>query len=444
MWQIYPLSFIFTRKIMKTVELPAGFFGINRERISHALKPRSLAILHSNDEMNRTADQDYPYRQDSDLFYLSGINQERTILLITPDYPDESMREILFIRKPNRKLEIWEGHKLSPDEARAVSGIKTIRFTDEYESTLASLMMFAHHIYLNLPELFKFIPELPTRNLRFANELKQKFPAHHFERLAPVMRDLRTIKSETEISLIREACKITHAAFNRVLGSVKPGMTEYEVEAEITYEFVRRGARGHAYAPIIASGINACSLHYNYNNNTCNEGDLLLMDFGAEYGNYAADCSRTLPVNGKFSPRQKELYQSVLQVFRYACSLMKPGNTINKIHAEVCRRFSLEHVKLGLYTQEALNAETRDNPLYQQYYMHGTSHFLGLDVHDVGSKDAELRPGMVLTCEPGIYIPAEKTGIRLENNILITRDGNLDLMKDIPVEMDEIEKLMMV
>lgn len=399
-------------------------------------------IVHANDEMNRTADQDFPYRQDSDLYYLTGINQEKTILLICPDYPDESMREVLLIRRSNPKLETWEGHKLTTAEAQSVSGIKTVRFADEYDSSLAPLIMFVHTVYLNLPELQKSIPELSNRNLRFAHLLQKKFPAHHYERLAPILRDLRTLKSETEIGMIREACNITNAAFARVLKSVKPGMMEYEVEAEIIYEFIRKGARGHAYPPIIASGINACSLHYNYNNSLCNDGDLLLMDFGAEYGNYAADCSRTIPVNGKFTPRQKDLYQSVLNVFRHACSLMRPGNSINKIHADVCRRISQEHVRLGLYSADELKNETKDNPLYMKYYMHGTSHFLGLDVHDVGSKDAELRPGMVLTCEPGIYLPDERIGIRIENNILITRDGNLDLMKDIPVEAEEIEKLM--
>jgi len=427
---------------MKSVHFPSSFFIQNRERLSHALKPRSLVIMHANDEMNRSADQDFPYRQNSDLFYLCGINQEKTILLMAPDYPDESLKEILLIRKPDTKLETWEGHKLTVAESQAISGIKTVRFIEEYESTLASLIMFSHGIYLNLPELLKSIPELPNRNLRYANELKVKFPAHHYDRLAPIMRDLRTIKSETEIALIREACNITNAAFNNVLKTLKPGMMEYEVEAGITYEFIKSGARGHAYPPIIASGINACSLHYTHNNNTCNDGDLLLMDFGAEYGNYAADCSRTIPVNGKFSPRQKELYQSVLDVLKYACSLMRPGNTINKIHSEVCRKFGQEHIKLGLYTADDLNAESKENPLYLKYYMHGTSHFLGLDVHDVGSKDAGLRPGMVLTCEPGIYIPDENTGIRIENNILITRDGNVDLMKDIPIEINDLENLM--
>lgn len=425
---------------MKELILPSVFFQKNREKISCALNPRSLAIFHSNDEMHRTADQDFPYRQDSDLYYLTGINQEKTILLLAPDYPDALFHEILFIRRANKMLETWEGHKLTIEEARQISGIKTVRYTDEYESVLAALMMFCTHVYLNVPELYKSIPELPNRNLRMAHEIRQKFPAHQYERLSPIMRDLRTIKSAPEIDMITKACRITGNAFDRVLKAIKPGMMEYEVEAEIIYEFIRKGARGHAYAPIIASGINACSLHYNYNNQSCKDGDLLLMDFGAEYGNYAADCTRTIPVNGRFSPRQKDLYNSVLRVFRFACSLMKPGTTINKIHAAVCSEFRKEHIKLGLYTEHEMENESKDSPLYQQYYMHGTSHFLGLDVHDVGSKDAELRPGMILTCEPGIYIPAEKTGIRIENNILITPEGNIDLMKDIPVEAEEIEE----
>lgn len=427
---------------MKNVTIPAGLFIKNRIRLAHAMKPRSLAILHANDVMHRSADQYYPYRQDADLFYFTGINQEKTILLIAPDHPDTTLQEVLFILRPNRKLETWEGHKLTPEEARLISGIKTVRYLDEYEIVMAPLMFIAENVYLNLPELQKTIPELPVRNLRMAHELKQKFPAHQYERLAPIMRDLRVIKSDEEISLIREACEITGYAFGNVLQCLRSGMAEYEVEAEITYAFLKKGARGHAYPPIVASGINACALHYVNNNCTCNDGDMLLMDFGAEYGNYAADCSRTIPVNGKFTQRQKELYRSVLDIFRFACKLMKPGNTINNVHQEVCRRFGDQHVKLGLYTAEALAKQDKDNPLYQQYYMHGTSHFLGLDVHDVGSKDAEFWPGMVLTCEPGIYIPAEKTGIRLENNILITRDGNEDLMKDIPLEPEEIEKLM--
>jgi Xaa-Pro aminopeptidase len=275
-----------------------------------------------------------------------------------------------------------------------------------------------------------------------AEELRKKYPAHRYERLAPLMRDLRVIKSEFEIELIRKACQITRDAFTRVLKAVKPGMMEYEVEAEITYEFLKQGARGHAYQPIIASGRNACILHYIENNKACEAGELLLMDFGAEYGNYAADCTRTIPVNGRFTPRQKDMYKAVYEVFQFACSLMKPGNTVNTVHAEVCRRFGKEHVKLGLYSAEDLDNQDNNNPLYQQYYMHGTSHFLGLDVHDVGGKDTEFRPGMVLTCEPALYVREENTGIRLESNLLITGEGHTDLMKDIPMDPDEIERMM--
>ncbi len=427
---------------MKTVHIPASLYEKNRSKVSHSLKEYSLAIFHSNDEMNRTGDQYYPYRQDSDLFYLSGIEQERTVLVLAPDHPDESLREVLFIRKPGQKVETWEGHKFTAEEAQKVSRIRTVRYDDEMEATMAALLMHAENIYLNLPELPKFIPELPNRNLRLARELKKKFPAHHYERLAPIMRDLRMQKSEEEIALIRDTCNITRDAFLRVLRNIKPGMAEYEVEAEITYEFIKQGARGHAYQPIIASGINACVLHYSANSKVLADGELLLMDFGAEYGNYAADCSRTIPVNGRFTPRQKDLYKAVLEVFRFASTLMKPGSSINKVHNEVCRRFGQEHVKLGLYSADDLQNQNKEHPLYQQYYMHGTSHFLGLDVHDVGSKDAEFRPGMVLTCEPGIYVPAEHTGIRLESNMLITRDGHVDLMKDIPLEIEAIEELM--
>lgn len=427
---------------MKKVTIPPAFFQRNRHRLSISLKPKSMAVLHSNDEMNRTTDQFFPYRQDSDLFYVTGINQEQTTLLLMPDHPDENLREVLVIRRSNPKLETWEGHKLTQDEALAISGMKTVRYQDEIESILAAMMMVTDNVYVNLPELPKFIPEIPGRNLRMAEHLRARFPAHHYERLAPIMRELRVVKTEEEIALIREACRITREGYYRVLKTLKPGMMEYEVEAGLTYDFMMQGARGHAYPAIIATGKNACVLHYTDNNTCCNDGDLLLMDFGAEYGNYAADCTRTIPVNGRFSTRQRELYKSVLDVFHHALTFMKPGSSSGKVHAEVCRKFGEEHVKLGLYTSEALENQESSNPLYMKYYMHGTGHFLGLDVHDVGNKEAEFRPGMVLTCEPGIYIPEENTGIRLESNILITHEGHIDLMADIPMEMDEIERMM--
>lgn len=273
-------------------------------------------------------------------------------------------------------------------------------------------------------------------------QIKEKYPLHHFERLAPLLQNLRMKKSETEIKLIRKAAKITNEAFRNVLGSMKPGMKEYEVEAILTHDFIRSGAKGHAYAPIVASGKNACVLHYIENDCTCGSGELVLMDFGAEYANYAADVSRTIPASGKFSKRQFELYNATLRVFKLARSLMKPGTTINKLHAEVCKIWEEEHIKLGLYSAGQVKDHKGENPLWFNFYMHGTSHFLGLDVHDVGTKDTVLEPEMVLTCEPAIYLAKEKTGIRIENNILITEEGNIDLTEDIPLEAEEIEQLM--
>jgi Xaa-Pro aminopeptidase len=427
---------------MKEFTVIPDFFSRNRARLSNSLNKRSLAIINSNDEMVRTADQFYPFRQNSDLFYLTGINQEKTVLILFPDFPEETMREMLFIRSSSKKLETWDGHKLTLEEAARISGIKTIKWLDDLESTLAQFTYLAKCIYINLPENPKFIPELPSRDHRFVEELRRKLPLHQMERLAPVIHRLRVIKADEEIELIREACRITGNAFKRILATLKPDMVEYEIEAELTFDFIRNGARGHAYQPIIASGINACTLHYIANNKECKDGELLLMDFGAEVANYAADCTRTIPVNGKFTPRQRQVYDAVQRVFTFARSLMKPGKTINLIHNEVCSLWEKEHIKLGLYTSAERDQQDKETPLWQRYYMHGTSHFLGLDVHDVGSKDAEFRPNMVLTCEPAIYIPEEGIGIRLENNILITDEGNIDLMQDIPMDADEIERLM--
>lgn len=427
---------------IKPLEMQHQLFKHNRKSLYPLLESTSLVILHSNDEMNRTADQFYPFRQNSDLYYFSGINQEKTILVLAPDHPDKKMQEILFIRKTDNKLETWEGHKISIEEAQKYSGIKNVKHINDFDSVLAGLMQYAKHVYLNIPEYPKFIPEIPCRNLRFASELKSKYPVHDYCRLAPVMKTLRAIKSADEIEMIRKACDITNDAFKRVLKFLKPGIMEYEVEAEITHEFISRGANGHAFQPIVASGINACTLHYVTNDHPCRDGELLLLDFGADYGNYAADCSRTIPVSGHYTERQKTVYESVLNVFKFARSLLKPGLTINKVHNEVCKQFEKEHIKLGLYTQQDMDKQDKENPLYQKYYMHGTSHFMGLDVHDPGDKDAVFQPGMVLTCEPGIYMREEKLGIRIENDILITENGNRDLMENIPMEVEEIEKLM--
>jgi Xaa-Pro aminopeptidase len=427
---------------MRYSKIKSDLFARNREKLVKRLAANSIVIVNSNDEMPRNGDQYFPFRQNSNLFYLTGIVQEKTSLVLYPDNKNKELREVLFIRKSSSKLEIWEGRKLNPDEAREISGIETIRWADEFNSVLAELMTIADNVYLNIPENPKFNPEIIVKEYRFESELKKKYPLHKYNRLAPLINEMRLIKEPEEIELIRKSCEITRDAFIKVLAHIRAGITEYEIEAVITHEFLKRGAGGHAFQPIVASGANACVLHYIKNNIKLKKGELVLLDFGSEYANYAADCSRTLPVEGRFSRRQKELYNSTLRVFKYARSIMKKGTTINKLHKKVTSCWEEEHIKLGLYTGKDLKKQNKDEPLWGKYYLHGTSHFMGLDVHDVGNKDVELKPGMVLTCEPGIYIPAEKTGIRIENDILITENGNVDLMDSIPVEPEEIEMLM--
>ncbi len=427
---------------MRYSKIDAGLFKKNRARLISKLDRNSLTIINSSDQMPRNGDQYFPYRQNSNLFYLTGVIQEKTSLILCPGHNNTDLREILFIMRSNSKLEIWEGKKLAQEEAREISGINTVKWLDEFNSVLSDLMTGVDNVYISLPENPKFNPEVIVKELRFANELKGKYPLHCYKRLTPVINELRLVKEPEEIELIKKTCDITKEAFIRLLGFVKPGIMEYEIEAEITHEFLKRGSDGHAFQPIVASGKNACVLHYIKNNQKCMDNDLVLLDFGAEYANYAADCSRTIPISGKFGRRHKELYESTLRVFRFAKSIMKEGTTINKIHNEVCKLWEEEHIKLGLYTSKEAKNRGKEEALWTKYYLHGTSHFLGLDAHDAGSKDVILMPGMVLTCEPGIYIPEEDTGIRLENDILITEEGNIDLTGDIPVEPDEIETLM--
>lgn len=427
---------------MAVITENTSLFKRNRDKVCRLLNPKSVAIVHSNDEMHRTGDQNFPFRQNSDLFYLTGVNQEKTILVLAPGFPVEKMREILFIRKSSKNLEIWEGKRLSPDEAKQVSGIENVRWLEDYDSVVAELLSFADTIYFDIPESLKYKPDNLYRGEKYLKELKKAYPLHKYERLFPIIAKLRMVKEPEEINLMRKACHITHEGFLRILKTLKPGMMEFEAEAEITHEFIKLNCDGHAYAPIVASGKNACVLHYITNRDKCKEGDLLLMDFGAEYCNYASDLSRTVPVNGKFTKRQRDLYDATLRVFKFARGLMKPGATINKIHDQVCEKWEEEHVFLGLYTKDEAKNNKEVSPLWFKYYLHGTSHFLGLDVHDTGRKNDELKPGMVITCEPGIYIPEENTGIRIENDILITETGNIDLMESIPIEAEEIEKLM--
>jgi Xaa-Pro aminopeptidase len=427
---------------MKYAPIPKELFVENRKNFVNKLLPESVAVLHSNDIMPTNADGTMPFKQNSDLFYLTGIDQEETILLICPDARDKKMREILFIKKTNEQIAIWEGHKLTKEEAQEISGIQNVQWLSEFEKTFALLAFESENIYLNTNEHTRAIVEVETRDARFIKYCKEKFPLHTYKRLAPIMHRLRAVKSSWEIFLMKKACQITEKGFRRILKFIKPGVWEYEIEAEFAHEFLRNRSRGFAYTPIIASGKNACVLHYTENNQQCKDGDLVLMDVGAEYANYASDLTRCVPVNGRFTPRQKEVYNAVLRVMRGAKVMLVKGNNLEKYHKEVGKMMESELIGLGLLRKHEVESQNPDFPLYKKYFMHGTSHFLGLDVHDVGSKYHIFEAGMVFTCEPGIYIPEEGLGIRLENDILITDDGNIDLMEHIPIEADEIEELM--
>lgn len=419
-----------------------NLFAKNREKLFAKLPENSLAIINSNDEMPRNGDQLFKFRQNSDLFYLTGINQPKTILLISTDNPNENFREILFTTQPTELFSTWYGHQADKNELISISGIKNIMWLEDFEITLKDLMINAENVFLSSNEYIKFIPDFPDRNHRFTLELKEKYPLHSYKRLAPILAGLRLIKEPEEIAVIQKACEITAKAFERVLKQTKPDIYEFQIEAEISYEFTVNAADAHAYYPIIASGENACTLHYIENRGICKNGDLLLMDFGCEIDNYASDCSRTIPVNGKFTERQKACYQSVLTVYKEILTHFVVGNTIDNLNKETNRLIEKELVKLGLFSEADVIAQNIGTPLFKKYFMHGVSHFLGLDVHDVGSKQIQFQEGMILTCEPGIYIKEEKMGIRLENDILITKDGPVNLMKNIPMEIEEIEKIM--
>lgn len=422
--------------------LDKKFFSNNRKRLKPLMKHDALAVMFSADMMPRNGDQHYPFRQNSDLFYLTGIDQEETVLLFFPDCPLEQYREVLFIRKTNERIATWEGHKYTQDEAREISGIKNVMWTDSFEGVMNQVSTLSSNIYLNRNEHWG-APEIPeSKEVREGKKLVKKYPFHQFHRLAPLMTELRLIKDKPEIDTMRHACRITAKAFERVTGFVKPGLNEYQVEAEITHEFFRSGAKGHAYAPIVAAGKNATVLHYIDNNSTIEDGDLMLFDIGCEFENYSSDLSRTIPVNGRFTDRQKQVYNAVLKVFKQARDMIRPGITIDEINKKVEKLLMEEHIKLGLYKQEDVVEKEEAQKLVKTYYPHGTSHFMGLDVHDVGTKYERLEAGMVLSCEPGIYIREENIGIRLENDILVTTGDPVDLMEEIPIEAEDIERMM--
>jgi Xaa-Pro aminopeptidase len=414
----------------------------NRENLRRLLKPNSLVIVHSNDIYPTNADGSMAFKQNSDLFYLTGVDQEETTLVLMPDARDPKEREILFLKETSELIAIWEGDKLTKEQARAATGIERIEWSHSFDGFLHRLVPQAEHVYLVTNEHLRASVVVETRNARFIKDCMARYPLHRYERLAPLMHQLRITKDAEEIKIMQRACDITGAGFNRLLGFIRPGVGEWEIEAELLHEFVRRGSRGFAYPPIIGSGKNACVLHYLENDKVCQDGEMVLMDVAAEYAGWASDLTRTVPVNGRFTKRQRDVYDSVLRVFRGANAVLQPGNTPMDYQNQVIELMERELVGLGLFTAKEAKEQGPDKALVKKYFMHGTSHHLGLDVHDVCPPHEPFAEGMVFTIEPGIYIRGEALGIRLENDVVIGKDENFDLMGNIPIEADEIEALM--
>jgi Xaa-Pro aminopeptidase len=426
---------------MRYQAIDPKLFIENRARLTKLLQPNSLAIINANDVLPTNADGTLPLQPNTDLFYLTGVEQEESILLLYPDAHEENMREILFLRETSELLATWEGHKLTKEEATRVSGIKRIEWLSEFRPLFHRLMCECDHAYLNTNEHKRAVIEVETREARFVRDTQRRYPLHDYRRLAQLMHGLRIVKSDLEVDLIRKACAITKAGFLRVCRFVEPGVTETEVEAEFAHEFIRRRGK-FAYWPIIASGKNACVLHYLQNDQVCRKGDLLLLDVAAGYANYNSDLTRTIPVNGHFTRRQRQVYNAVLRVFRGVCKAALPGKLPKDWQKEAEALMEKELVDLGLLKISEIKNQNPDKPALKKYFMHGVGHPIGLDVHDVGITTQPMEAGWVLTVEPGIYLPEEGFAVRLENDILVQPNGNIDLMADIPIEADEIEALM--
>lgn len=427
---------------MRYIPIVQELYITNRKNFANKLLPNSLAIINSNDIMPTNADGTMGFRQNSDLMYLSGIDQEESVLVIYPDAKDGKHKEILFLKETSELIAIWEGAKFSKKEATELSGVKTVYWLQDFQTILKGLMAEAENVYLGTNEHTRNTNEVETRDARFIKWCKEHYPLHQYHRTAPIVNRLRSVKHPLEVAQMQKACDITEKGFRRLLKFVKPGVKENEIEAELIHEFIMNGSNGFAYGPIIASGINSCTLHYIENKEVCKDGDIILLDVAAEYGNYASDLTRVLPVNGKFNKRQKDVYNAVLRVQKQAIQMLKPGNVLKDINENVGSLIEKELVDLGLLTNDDIKKQDPNWPAYKKYFMHGTSHFLGLDVHDVGYFNEPIQAGMVFTSEPGIYIREEAIGVRIENNILVTDKGPVDLMKNIPIEVEEIEELM--
>ena len=427
---------------MRYQNINNNLFIENRKKFIESIKDKSAAVFVSNDLMPTNADEEMPFIQNTNLFYLTGIDQEDTFLILAPDFPDKNLREILFIKETSEEISIWEGNKLTKNEAIKISGIKTVLWNDEFYKILPLIIAESNNLYIEKNEHIRSITEVETAQDRFYSFAKEKFPLQNFERSYPLLSKLRMVKNNIEIKLIQKACDITEKGFRRILNYTKPGVWEYELEAEFIHEFIKNNSKGFAYQPIIASGINACTLHYNENDCECKPGSLILMDVAAEYANYKSDMTRTIPVDGKFTKRQLDVYNAVLNVKNEATNILRPGITVNDYHKEVGKIMESELLKIKLLDKTDVKKQDSKNPLFKQYFMHGTSHHLGLDVHDVGNFYVDLKPGNVFTVEPGIYIRRENLGVRLEDNIVIGEKENINLMKNIPILPEEIEDLM--
>ena len=428
---------------MKYSPINSKLFINNRKNFMAKMKPSSLAVFNSNDVFTTGADSTLPFTQNRDLFYLSGADQENTILVLFPDCPDPAHREVLFVTETNAHIAVWEGEKLTKEKATEVSGIKTVYWLKDFDKKFFEMMTQCNTIYFNTNEHYRQSVELETREDRFIKRTKEQYPAHNYAKSAPILQRLRSVKDSIEIDLMQQACDITNAGFRRVLKFLKPGVMEYEVEAEFLHEFIRRRSDGFAYTPIIASGNNANVLHYIENNQECKDGDLMLIDAGAQYANYASDMSRTIPVNGRFTERQKQVYDAVLRVKNDATKMLVPGTLWKEYHVEVGKLMTKELLNLGLLDKADVQNEDPNWPAYKKYFMHGTSHHIGLDTHDYGILWEPMQAGNVFTVEPGIYIPEEGFGIRLEDDVVINESGApFNLMRDIPIETEEIEEIM--
>ena len=428
---------------MKYRPINSELFVKNRAKFIAQMQPNSLAVFNSNDIFSTGADSTLPFHQHRNIFYLSGIDQEESILILFPDAKNSKHKEILFIKETNEHIAIWEGAKLSKKQATEVSAVQTVYWLKDFDVLFKAIMKEAQTVYFNNNNHYRQAVEMETREDRFIKKLKNDYPNHKIENNFPIMQALRGVKEAEEIHLIQQACNITEKGFKRVLGFVKPGVMEYEIEAEYAYEFLKNRSKGFAYTPIIASGYNACVLHYIENNKVCKDGDMLLMDVGAEYANYSSDMTRTVPVNGRFTTRQKAVYQAVLNVKNEATKMLVSGTLWEAYHKEVGKLMTSELVGLGLLDSADIQNQDPKKPAYKKYFMHGTSHHVGLDTHDFGVLNEPMVPNMVFTVEPGIYIPEERMGIRLEDDVVIQSSGvPLNLMKNIPIEVEAIETYM--